>query len=76
MNFKEEELNSNSAFYRVYNIFQSIDTTKRFKRDLFNQETAAEKEHQLKRIPCPKLAAPLRKTSRDGGEPSKDRDSV
>jgi len=55
MNFKEVEKESNSAFYRVYDIYQSIDESKRYKRDLFNYEKAKEKESQLSRIKCPFL---------------------
>ena len=41
MNFKEEEMPSNSEFYRVYKIHQRIDVRDhRFKRDLFNYDAA------------------------------------
>ena len=56
MNFKEEEMPSNSEFYRVYKIHQRIDVRDhRFKRDLFNYDAAQEKEGQLRRIRCPML---------------------
>ena len=59
MNFKEEEMPSNSEFYRVYKIHQRIDVRDhRFKRDLFNYDAAKDKEGQLRKIRCPMLGRP------------------
>ena len=55
MNYKEEELASNSVFYRVYQLHQTYDSSKRYRRDLFNYEQAKEKESYLKKIKCPVL---------------------
>ena len=44
MNFTEVEIESNSQFYRVFKIKQTVDETKRFKRDLFDHVKAANKE--------------------------------
>ena len=61
MNFKETELPSDSDFYRVFQVQQSVDTTKRFKRDIFNYEKSRQKEAVISKIECPilgKIAIP------------------
>ena len=53
MNFTEVEIESNSQFYRVFKIKQTVDETKRFKRDLFDHVKAANKEKDICGIKCP-----------------------
>ncbi len=54
MNFKEEFVESR-RFYQVFNLFQNIDESKRYKRDLFNVDKARDKESFLAKIRCPQI---------------------
>ena len=78
MHFKEEEKESNSLIYRVYDIYQSVNDTKRFKRDLFNYEKAKEEEQYLSRIKCPLLgkrsSTDQQRHSRSGAEHDRKHD--
>ena len=75
MNFKEDFVESR-RFYRVFNLFQNIDDSKRYKRDLFNVDKAREKESQLAKIRCPQIGRKQSDQSRDHPMSSQQADKL